>query len=164
MCVHQEIVHGNSIEGILGGYEEVYNFYLSQLRITIERAFGVLVHQWAILRAPLVIPLRKVSPLVLSLVHLHNFCIDQSELSSFDIPSSYQYNIFSNVKTSQIFGSGAEADIVEFDELGRHMSILGCCHNFNDSKKYRQAANVRTPMDDMIHKVKILGLSDLNNI
>jgi len=59
------------LKGYLGGYEDAYNFYISQLRITIERAFGVLVHQWAILRAPLVIPLRKVSPLVLSLVRLH---------------------------------------------------------------------------------------------
>ncbi|KAL3767702.1 hypothetical protein ACHAW5_007466 [Stephanodiscus triporus] len=36
------------LKGFLGGYEDAYNFYLSQLRIMIERAFGVLVHRWAI--------------------------------------------------------------------------------------------------------------------
>ena len=40
------------LKGYLGGYEDAYNFYLSQLRITIERAFGVFVQRWAILRAP----------------------------------------------------------------------------------------------------------------
>ena len=30
--------------------EDNYNFYLSQVRITIERAFGILVHRWGVLR------------------------------------------------------------------------------------------------------------------
>jgi hypothetical protein len=29
------------LKGYLGGYGDAYNFYLSQLRITIERAFSV---------------------------------------------------------------------------------------------------------------------------
>jgi hypothetical protein len=58
------------LKGFLGGHEDAYNFYLSQLRITIERALGVLVHRWAILRAPLVCPIAKVLPLVLSLICL----------------------------------------------------------------------------------------------
>jgi hypothetical protein len=68
------------LKGARRGYEDAYNFYHSQLRITIERAFGVLVHRWAILRAPLMIPLPKVAPLVECLVRLHNFCIDEKEL------------------------------------------------------------------------------------
>ena len=147
------------LKGFLGGYEDAYNFYLSQLRITIERAFGVLVHRWAILRAPLICPIAKVSPLVLSLVRLHNFCIDQNELTSMDVPRSYQYNLISTVKASRQFGSVANADIVEFDELGRPVSLLGCCHHFDDADKYRHRTNVRTPMDNMIQRVKDLGLS-----
>jgi hypothetical protein len=45
------------LRGVQEGPEDAYNFYLSQLRITIERAFGVLVHWWAILRAPLLCPI-----------------------------------------------------------------------------------------------------------
>jgi hypothetical protein len=62
-----------------GGISEVengYTFYQSQLRITIERTFGVLVHRWAILRGPLVVPVQKISPLVNCLCVLHNFCIN----------------------------------------------------------------------------------------
>jgi hypothetical protein len=47
------------LKGNLGGYEDGYNFCLSQLRITIKRAFGVLVHRWAILRAPLIVQLPR---------------------------------------------------------------------------------------------------------
>ena len=56
-----------------------YNFYQSQLRITIECTFGVLVHRWAILRGPLQCPLQKVTPLVNCLCRLHNFCIDMND-------------------------------------------------------------------------------------
>ena len=31
----------------LSRYDDAYNFYFSQLRITVERAFGILVHHWA---------------------------------------------------------------------------------------------------------------------
>ena len=57
--------------------EDAYNFYQSQLRITIERAFGMLVHRWAILRGPLVVPVMKVGNLLNCLCILHNYCIDE---------------------------------------------------------------------------------------
>jgi hypothetical protein len=57
--------------------EDAYNFYQSQLRITIECAFGVLVHRCSIFRGPLNVPLFKVVPIVHSLCKLHNFCINE---------------------------------------------------------------------------------------
>ena len=71
------------LKGVRGGYEDGYNVYLSQLRITIERVCGVFVHHWSILRAPLAVPLQKVAPLVESLVRLHNFCIDNMTMASY---------------------------------------------------------------------------------
>ncbi len=47
------------LKGFLGGHEDAYNFYLSQLRIMIEQAFGVLVHRWAILVHHLFVPSQK---------------------------------------------------------------------------------------------------------
>ena len=67
------------LKGIVGQYDDAYNFYCSQLRITIERAFGVLVHRWEILRRPLTCPLSKVGSLVMCLCRLHNFCIDAKD-------------------------------------------------------------------------------------
>lgn len=36
-------------KNVSSGPKDAYNFYQSQLRIRIECAFGVLVHQWALL-------------------------------------------------------------------------------------------------------------------
>ncbi len=148
-----------SLKGFLGGYEDAYYFYLIQLRISVERAFGVFVHRWAILRAPLIFPIARVSPLVLSLVRLHNFCIDQREYVSMDVMGKNRFNLLANVKTSRLFGSGADADVVEFDEIGRPVSLLGCCHHFDDAEKNRCAVNFCTTRYDMIKRVKDLGLS-----
>ncbi len=147
------------LKGFLGGHEDAYNFYLSQLRITIEQAFGVLVHRWAILREPLVHPILKVSPLVLSLIHLHNFCIDQNKLTSVSVPAKNLMNLAATVKTTHLIGRGAEAEVVELGKLGLPVSFLGCGHHFNDAEINRQSPNTRTPMDDMITRVKDLGSS-----
>jgi hypothetical protein len=57
-------------------YGDAYNFYFSQLRITVERAFGILVHRFGILRGPILLSIKKVPMLVMCLMKLHNFYID----------------------------------------------------------------------------------------
>ena len=64
-------------KGKLQPYEDGYNCYLSQLRVTIECAFGVLVNRWSILRRPLCFNLERIGPLVMCLCRLHNFCIQK---------------------------------------------------------------------------------------
>ena len=66
---------------VSSGPKDAFNFYHSQLRITIEGAFGMLVHKWGCLRKPLPmnIPVSKQTRLVIGLCKLHNFCIDQRE-------------------------------------------------------------------------------------
>jgi hypothetical protein len=76
-----------------------------------------------------------------------------------DVMVKNRFNLLANVKTSRLFGSGADADVVEFDEIGCPMSLLGCCHHFDDAEKNWRALNFCTPMDDMIKRVKDLGLS-----
>jgi len=76
-----------------------------------------------------------------------------------DVPSSYHYNLISTVKASRQLGSVDNVDIVEFDELGRPVSLLGCCHHFDDADKYRRVTYVHTLMNNMIERVKDLGLS-----
>ena len=55
--------------------DDSFNFYQSQLRITIERAFGVLVSRWGILWKPLRMKLDTMPATVRACIHLHNFCI-----------------------------------------------------------------------------------------
>jgi hypothetical protein len=56
-----------------------FNFYLSQLRIRIEMAFGRLVSQWGILWRNLRIRLERQPALFACLAKLHIFLIDNNE-------------------------------------------------------------------------------------
>ena len=143
------------LKGIRAGYEDGYNFYLSQLRITIERAFGVLVHRWSILRAPLTIPIPKVAPMMESLIRLHNYCINESEDTIVAIQDRNSRNLHRNVRISRELG-GSDSCLVDFDDVGRPTSLLNHGHHFLDAESYRydrSLARTRTPMDEMIDSV-----------
>jgi DDE superfamily endonuclease len=70
--------------GGVAGSKDAYNFYHSQLQIKIECAFGMLTHQWSMLRSalPMNISLRRSVTLVVALAKLHNFCIDETDVVS----------------------------------------------------------------------------------
>ena len=73
-----------------------FNHYHSQIRIAIERAFGMLVNRWAILRRPLpaAFGVKKQIALTMALCKLHNYCIgpdddtENNNMSSRTITSS----------------------------------------------------------------------------
>jgi hypothetical protein len=56
---------------------DAHNFYLSQLRIRIEMAFGLMTNKWRILRESLQTSLAKSAEVLKCCSRLHNFCIDQ---------------------------------------------------------------------------------------
>ena len=145
------------LKGVHGGYQDAYNYYLTEQRVVIECAFGMLVHRWAILRAPLAIPTQKVAPLMESLVRLHNYCINENELDAIDVRSATYKNLQRNVYYSRQLG-GMDQGVVSFDEAGRPVSILGHGHHFADADKSRYArygSNMPiTPMDQMIQHCK----------
>ena len=60
-------------------YNSNYNFYLSQLRIRIEMAFGQLVSKWGIFNKPLQTKLSKSAKVFLCAAKLHNYCINQGD-------------------------------------------------------------------------------------
>ena len=65
-------------------YLEAFNFYQSQLRITIECAFGVLVRRWGILWKAMEYEFDYQFQIVHACCRLHNFCI-QRRLSAVQI-------------------------------------------------------------------------------
>jgi hypothetical protein len=54
-----------------------YIFCLSQLRIRIEMAFGLMSNKWRILRTPLQTSLKMSASILECCSKLHNFCINQ---------------------------------------------------------------------------------------
>jgi hypothetical protein len=66
-------------KSVKDGSKDAYNYFHSNCRISIECAFGMLVHRWGILCKPMstMIPISKVTSMVRCLCRLHNFCIDE---------------------------------------------------------------------------------------
>ena len=56
--------------------KDAFNFFLSQLRIRIEMAFGLLTNKWRILHSPLQTNLGHASDILMACARLHNSCID----------------------------------------------------------------------------------------
>ena len=63
----------------LDAASDAFNFYHSKARITIERAFGVLVARWGVLWRALRASLKNNILVVRTVVRLHNFCIDEGD-------------------------------------------------------------------------------------
>lgn len=138
-------------KGKVQEYEDAYIFYFSQLRIIIERAFGVFVHRWGILHTPLRIPIRNVGPLVFCLSLLHNFCINNAE---FKAPSTcnkdYRYMVSNNKDTP-----------VSFNKDNIPVDILHGGEHFNDANHNREEyapVGFIYPMDRIFEEVKGMNL------
>jgi hypothetical protein len=58
-----------------------FNFFLSQLRIRIEMAYGLMVTKWSILHTPINTKLSNLKFLLDAICRLHNFCINNREAS-----------------------------------------------------------------------------------
>jgi hypothetical protein len=124
-------------KGNITQLQDQYNFYQSWLRITIECTFDFLVHQWAILRGPLVFPLSKIPPLVSALCSLHNFCINERLSSTVDDVQEYVMHIMDkdaeNVhqmamasNTMNIYGAAPfNHSMIPLTSSGRPDSLLG---------------------------------------
>ena len=149
--------------------KDAYNFYQSQLRVSIERAFGVLVHRWAILRGPLNIPLFKVGSVVMCLCRLHNFCIDCSDAEKEEgrmhgIVESDASNLHRIVRHARRVDRRVNSnsimsyDVVAINEQsGRPDDIMDGGEHFNDCGSLLPRTNHQptdTPMDAMFESVK----------
>lgn len=146
------------LKGKQSGYNDAYNFYLSQLRITIERAFGVFVHRWAILRAPLTVPTANIAPLVMCLCRLHNFCIDESQSVLDEIDTDNARNIQFNVALSRIVDGGS-GNVIAFDDEHRPTDLLNHGMHFTDVEHNHDYQVLRDcPMDEMLQSVRVQNL------
>lgn len=54
---------------------DAYNYYLSQLRIHVEQAFGLLGRKWSVLKDPLQMKLENACDTIMVAVRLHNFVL-----------------------------------------------------------------------------------------
>eukprot|EP00644_Phytophthora_capsici_P018845 jgi/Phyca11/133160/e_gw1.342.3.1 len=99
-----------------------YNFYLSQLRIRVETAFGLLVNKWQIFKRPLVVDFVNVKKVIKTCMKLHNFCIDERTKNQCAATSVHavttEYHSLSE-SWYQPTDNYSEADVLRPDALGR---------------------------------------------
>jgi hypothetical protein len=65
--------------------KDAFNFYLSQLRIRIEQAFGLLVTKWRIFKKPFEASFWWTTLLIEACFCLHKFCINERKVEVLNI-------------------------------------------------------------------------------
>ena len=69
---------------------DAYNFYLSQLRICIEMAFGLLVAKWRVLKSKLHVKIANVPQVIHACMRLHNYVItEHSKDAEYKVQKNY---------------------------------------------------------------------------
>ena len=64
-------------------YQDSFNYHLSSMRQCIERAFGLMVARWCILKKALLVRFDRWALVATVCVKLHNYCVDERELLNF---------------------------------------------------------------------------------
>ena len=125
----------------LGGSEDrrAYNYYLSQLRIRVEMAFGLLTTKFRLLRYGLRFYNKKNSLMIQVCTRLHNFCIRQKAFQSNvemldeetvrNNPGRYGITPMNHNKLSYNMGylettNDNEEDLNKEDMIGKNVNLL----------------------------------------
>ena len=91
------------------------NYFISQLRIRIEMAFGMMSMKWGILQRPLGMKLSSVKNLMCCIARLHNFCIDERLKKEHGHGNTGATQASSRLSTDQLafMHAAAEAEYLE---------------------------------------------------
>ena len=58
----------------------IFNYYLSQIRVKIEQAFGFMTNKWLILDSPIKTTVAHAYHLIMCIAQLHNYVINEGEV------------------------------------------------------------------------------------
>jgi hypothetical protein len=118
--------------------KDTYNFYLSQLRIRIEMAFGLLVTKWRILKSPLQIPVDNIGNIFVSITKMHNYCINEGSLDFDSITKDIDTDAFipSDHTTTRLQGNSLMREIVmtNLQDLGLRRPEYNLKRNTNNNE------------------------------
>lgn len=68
-------------------YEDSYNYHQSQVRMAVERSFGILVARWGVLWRPLRMSLKHSVQVITACMRLHSFCVDELSTTDAAVPA-----------------------------------------------------------------------------
>ena len=136
-----------------------YDFYQSSNRMAIECAFGILVRRWGVLWRPLRQEFSRRAPLVIALMHLHNFCIDERLASnSCDGEAEGMPDVQAPIAQCQ---PGRFRRPPKFDKDGRPVQMLDTCRAHDEgapTRRERQQAGIKVNRrNEMVQAIKDAG-------
>ena len=127
-----------------------FNNILSSQKITIERAFGILVRRWGILWRPITYRLDKIATIARVCAMLHNICVDRWLLSK---PRFY-------VNQVRQWPDVPEQELVE-DSMPGDEAIIERLHNNYLTFRAQSAENsIRMQLVEDIFNAGIVASSD----
>ena len=137
--------------------QKIVVLYHSQLCNQVESSFGMLVQRWGILWSafPRNISVKKIVGTVVALAKLHNFCIEQSDISD-DVPQSL--NTDENYIMNDANGYVELSDDDEHD-INVPIDLMQVGHHFDDVPR-NVIANHRYSLDQ---REELLPRESLHN-
>lgn len=127
-----------------------FNNVLSSQRITIERAFGILVRRWGILWRPISYSLRRVAKIARVCAILHNVCVDRWILN----------NPRNHYKNRRLWPDVPDQIHVD-DPMPGDEAIIGRLHNNYINARLSSSDNsVRMQLLEDIYDAGIVASSD----
>ena len=117
------------------GPKDNFNFFHSQVQISIECAFGILANHWCILKNALSsnLSINKVVALTSCLCCLHNFCIDNGCAK---VPVRYEHDVLMLMDLAYVPVGDSPEDVSP-------VSLLGGGEHFDDVDGGRRGATTR---------------------
>jgi hypothetical protein len=153
-------------KNVRAGPKDDFNFFHSQLRINIERAFGMLVKKWAVLQKPLPCQMgpHKQMALTIALCQLHNFCFGDDD----GLPANQSPAISNDLQTTT---GAATAAATTGSENGNISNLIDSGDHFDDLTNEELAAEESSRVHLQMRKVveesglqrSVISLNNRNN-
>lgn len=130
-----------------------YNYFLSQLRIRVEQAFGQYSVKWRIISKPLETKLSTSSIVLMTCARLHNFIIDNDWMHEEEVTSEDVVGNLNEIYRPSLrkFCSPPGASFLR-DIIVKHIEKNGYhCPSYNRTRKEEQDDLVNFEVYETIH-------------
>lgn len=130
----------------LSSSKDSFNFYLSQVRIRIEQAFGLVVNKWRIFRSPLTVKLANVQYVIQAAFRLHNFCIGQWDYVPNVItdPDNHMPEYDQFLDENSLLANNGKGTSLRRERIRRYIEERGICRPI-----YNRQRNVENENDSV---------------
>ncbi|KUF93215.1 hypothetical protein AM588_10009113 [Phytophthora nicotianae] len=138
---------------ITSSAHDSYYFHLSQLRIRIEMAFGLLVCKLRVFKAPLEISFKRVPRTILAACILHNWCINQRLRENRSYRVEDDEDMVEVVESTRLTGDRCVDSTVEPQDSSRYRRLYESSDLVVDTDTYNSSEWVRDAIVGLVPNI-----------